>query len=183
MPASLPMLKCWWICTAGACSYHSLSAMCKGEKVLAHGYGLPQRKDGRVVSPSLYCTPQKLIPLILGLKGIWQVEVCRTEHCSFMWLTWHVSPSQALWKSSFFKTCHSPILYRKMLVQIVTYEQSIIFSLFQVFFYNFLRKNYWSIIAKAITTQIFCLGCLFLWISVWHLPVPWGVILKSVLSW
>lgn len=30
-----------------------------------------------------------------------------------------------------------------------------IFSLFQVFFYNFLRKNYWSIIAKAITAWIF----------------------------
>lgn len=60
--------------------------MHKGEKVLAHGYGLAHRKDGRAVSPPLYCTPQKIIPLILCLKGIWQVEVCKSVHCSFMWL-------------------------------------------------------------------------------------------------
>lgn len=114
--SSLPMPKWWWICTAGVCSYRSLAALCKGEKVLAHGYGLAHRKDGRALSLPLDCTPQKIVPLILCLKGIWLVEVCKSVHCSFMWLAWYVSPSPALWKTFFFKSCHSPILYRKILV-------------------------------------------------------------------
>lgn len=54
-----------------------------------------ERKDDRAALYSLSCTPHKLIPVALCLKGKWLVEACKTVHCSPTCLTWYVDLSQA----------------------------------------------------------------------------------------